>query len=578
MDSKNESLINEENEDDKKTENTKKLWIIAFISILMISLIIILVIIFFNKNKEEEEPIEKYIKFNYEIITSETGPQNILVNWTAISNITLNIIINVKGVMDEIIRTYNISNTIEGEQLIKVYFGTPKLNIILIINNKKYEINEIFNIPAKEIVFITFHATLPILMFSFDIFNIIKSYNCPIYVLLERYNHWNWNNIPDRISTFDILNENFTINFDYEKTLDKLKIWIGQIYQINNKTIFNFYINDFHNYIIPLCIFSNNIPSEYYKIYLLSDGSASYMDFNEKYDNNETYTKNYEQLKNKYKAFKEYIWERKRYERYSKIYKNIDRGELRYYVYTIIKEENNTFWWLTKIKGLFAPNNPQVLEELLNTSNIYLKDLNYLFKSLNASEKEQIKNLFNFSSNIFEEAYKQNKSVMLIAGTNDNVERNLIDYCVTTQLFYKDDYIYYYKAHPQTPIENNKKKIDNLKKINMTYIDTNFPFEVIMYFNPNVSCSGYYTSSFIEIDKKNLKSLFEQSKSDDEYHNKFDYFCQYIKKDNKKYGKYLNNSEDGTVLEINKNKLIDFEYDFGIYLKRNKTIDYYKYE
>jgi hypothetical protein len=78
-------------------------------------------------------------------------------------------------------------------------------------------------------------------------------------------------------------------------------------------------------------------------------------------------------LKNKYKTFKEYIWERKRYERYSKIYKNIDRGELRYYVYTIIKEENNTFWWLTKIKGLFAPNNPQVLEELLNTSNYILK-------------------------------------------------------------------------------------------------------------------------------------------------------------------------------------------------------------
>ena len=112
----------------------------------------------------------------------------------------------------------------------------------------------------------------------------------------------------------------------------------------------------------------------------------------------------------------------------------------------------------------------------------------------------------------------------------------------------------------------------------MTYVDSNIPFEVIMYFNPNISCSGYYTSSFIEIDKKNLKSLFGKNKKDEEYYNKFDYFCQYITEDDEKYGKYLNGSENGTVLEINKNKLIDFKYDFGIYLKENNTIEYYKLE
>ena len=100
---------------------------------------------------------------------------------------------------------------------------------------------------------------------------------------------------------------------------------------------------------------------------------------------------------------------------------------------------------------------------------------------------------------------------------------------------------------------------------------------MIIYYNPNISCSGYYSSAFIDIGEKNLKALFEQYKKEDEYYNKFDYFCQYIKKNEEKYNKYLKDNDNGTVLEINKNKLIEFKYDFGIYLKNNKTIEYYTY-
>ena len=84
---------------------------------------------------------------------------------------------------------------------------------------------------------------------------------------------------------------------------------------------------------------------------------------------------------------------------------------------------------------------------------------------MNDEQKEEIKDLFNFNSNFFEEAYKLNKSVMLIAGTTERVEYNLYDYCLTTKLFYKNDYIYYYKAHPQTPLENNQTKAEKLKNI-----------------------------------------------------------------------------------------------------------------
>lgn len=569
MDSNSDLIEKDLNLETKKFYQTKKFWII--ISIFILVLIIIGIILIINFRRETEQ-----INFEYEIIQSELGSQNILVKWNF--NSSVNISINVKGVENEIIRTYNIYNSTIGEKLIKVYYGIPKLYIK--VQNYLFEkqIEKQFKIPAKEILFAAFPATLDSLLFSLNIFNITKNFSCNIYVFLSRYRMWNWTNLPENVFLFDILDENNYQKFNYYRILDKLKIWINQIYQLNNSTLFNLFINDYHTYVIPICLFANNIPPENYKIYMLSDGTGSYLAFNKIFNDKDTYIQNYNNMKNKYYVFRDYIRKRKSYDKDSRYSKNINYRDLRSYAYIILKEENNTFWWLTKIEGAFAPNNSEVLQELLNNPNIEEKNINSLFKSLDKEQKEIIKDLFDLNSNFFEEAYKQNKSVMLIIGTHGNVEKNLYDYCLTTQLFYKDNYIYYYKAHPSTPIEDDQKKINNLKNISVLFVDSNIPFEMILYFNPNISCSGYYSSSFLEVGKQNLKSLFGQYKQEGEYYDKFDYFCRYIKNNDKKYGQYLNGNSDGTVLEINNNKLIDFKYDFGIYLKNNKSIVYYKNE
>ena len=526
MDSNSDLIEKDLNLETKKFYQTKKFWII--ISIFILVLIIIGIILIINFRRETEQ-----INFEYEIIQSELGSQNILVKWNF--NSSVNISINVKGVENEIIRTYNIYNSTIGEKLIKVYYGMPKLYIK--VQNYLFEkqIEKQFKIPAKEILFAAFPATLDSLLFSLNIFNITKNFSCPIYVFLSRYRMWNWTNLPENVFLFDILDENNYQKFNYYRILDKLKIWINQIYQLNNSTLFNLFINDYHTYVIPICLFANNIPPENYKIYMLSDGTGSYLAFNKIFNDKDTYIQNYNNMKNKYYVFRDYIRKRKSYDKDSRYSKNINYRDLE-------------------------------------------KNINSLFKSLDKEQKEIIKDLFDLNSNFFEEAYKQNKSVMLIIGTHANVEKNLYDYCLTTQLFYKDNYIYYYKAHPSTPIEDDQKKINNLKNISVLFVDSNIPFEMILYFNPNISCSGYYSSSFLEVGKQNLKSLFGQYKQEGEYYDKFDYFCQYIKNNDKKYGQYLNGNSDGTVLEINNNKLIDFKYDFGIYLKNNKSIVYYKNE
>ena len=568
-------LIEKEIHPKKNCLKKKNIIIISIISCLILITIIILTILLKTKEEEKNEKNEIFdIKFNYKFIQSNIGTQNILVNWK--SNETYDISINVKGVENEIIRTYNISETNNSEKLVKVYFGKPKLNIIITKNGKTNEINKEFIIPAKNIGFVFFIGTLPSLIFSLDIFNITKNLSCPIYVNFERDKIWDWKKLPEGIFTFDILKEDNSTKNIFQ-IVDKLRIWIGQLYEINNTTLFNLFMTDIHNFVIPSCLYSNNIPSENYNIFLISDGTGSSFFFNKKFDNNETYLDTINEMETRYEVFKSYVWSQKRYDLNSNYSKNIDFVELRDYVYIIIKEEKNINWWLTKIKDLFAPNNPKLLEELINNKNIVLKDLNFLFKSLNNEQKEQIKSLLKFNSNYFEEAYKLNKSVMLFAGTYDFNEFNFYDYLLTAELFYNNDYLYYYKAHPVTPIENNPGKIENLTKINITSIDSNIPLEVIFYFNPNISLSGYYTTSFMEIEKEHLKALFAKNKTEGYYFDKFDYFCHYINNESEKYGKYLGNNSDGIVLEFNNKKLIDLKYDFGIYLKNNNSIKYYNY-
>ena len=91
------------------------------------------------------------------------------------------------------------------------------------------------------------------------------------------------------------------------EVVEKLKLWMGQMYQVNSSTIFNLFVNDFHNYVIATCIYANNIPSENYRIFMLTDGAGSYICFNDFFDNKTTYVENYKNYKKKYLEFKEFV-------------------------------------------------------------------------------------------------------------------------------------------------------------------------------------------------------------------------------------------------------------------------------
>ena len=164
---------------------------------------------------------------------------------------------------------------------------------------------------------------------------------------------------------------------------------------------------------------------------------------------------------------------------------------------------------------------------------------------------------------------------MIITGTTDHTEKNLIDYSTALQCFYGSKYIYYYKAHPETPIEGNEKKINKLKAINVIPMDSNIPLEVISFFMKDINHSGYYSSTFIELDEDLLRNMFNHKKEEGDLYDKFDFFSSYIKKNDKTYGKCLGDNSDGILLEFNKKKLVNMSYNLGIYLKMENKINYY---
>ena len=116
-------------------DNQRKARIII---VIFCSIIILGILLIFILTMEEERNFDE--NFNYEIIQLDLGYQNLLVNWTF--NETFNISINVKGVENEIIRTYDTFNIIQGEQLVKVYFGKQKLYIKIIKDSKVYSVKK----------------------------------------------------------------------------------------------------------------------------------------------------------------------------------------------------------------------------------------------------------------------------------------------------------------------------------------------------------------------------------------------------------------------------------------------------
>ena len=64
---------------------------------------------------------------------------------------------------------------------------------------------------------------------------------------------------------------------------------------------------------------------------------------------------------------------------------------------------------------------------------------------------------------------------------------------------YGDDYLYYYKGHPNTPAGMYPQKQEQLDRLGLTDVDSSVAAELILFFNPEIGLSGYVSSTYLSL-------------------------------------------------------------------------------
>ena len=319
-------------------------------------------------------------------------------------------------------------------------------------------------------------------------------------------------------------------------------------------------------------VFANNIPETNCKLYLLSDGVYSFVSFNDNFDNSETAQATYTSLKTKYEQLKTQVIDSGKYEDNNNY--ALDYTELGAASYMLAREYDNIEWWLPRKTGVFAPNNPSMKTQVESDPKVIVKDLGTLYKNLSATKKQEVKELFNFSSSTFEESNKQSKKAMVILGTDFESEFDFELHVKATKKLNGDDYVYYYKGHPRYPAAFFEGRADYLKELDLYEIESTIPAELLFFFNDNAYASGYQSSTFLSLNETQSVGVFNTTLNDftESYENNLTYVLKFTESTDATYGSLIT-SNKCVVAEFTNTEL----YDIAIYDGSNDTLKFYKH-
>lgn len=368
-------------------------------------------------------------------------------------------------------------------------------------------------LSASEYNIAGLNATMPVTLFSIELNEISK--DVPTFIMLERTGAYNWDSLPEntfRIPGFS--DYDFNSNVSGEEMHSKIYDWISDLYEINSSSFFNVYYNDVWLSAAIQVTTGNGIPDSNFHLYLLSDGSMSSVVFNEIYN-----------VENPYEVYDDLLIE------YNEMMNNvkIENDDSMYnnfngkFLYTMINENDNVEYWATRIQYALYSKDEDFQNDILTNEKMLTKNLSSILTSLSEENQTNLKSLFNFSESFFEEAVVNDKKVMVILGTWDHNESYFEEYVSFIQEYYGDDYVYYYKGHPYTPTQLVDGKYDYLDSLNLIDVDSTIPAELILFFNQDVYCSGYASTTFESVSDDKVMCVFgEYSSSNDTYLDKID--------------------------------------------------------
>ncbi len=551
----------------KKKTHRVRILLICLLAFLAVACVVVFVSLYFTIWK---------VELSITAVQTDEDAQTITVGWDTSKQVD-KVVIEVSHDGDDVqaVTLSNMNQIRKGEYEVDAFYGRQTVKVST--SRGIYTASEETEVElyTDEYVIAPLTSTMPVTLFSLELESITDGYTIPTFVWFKRASAWNYSAMPENVYTMPVatateLTEENNEKLIYERTSE----WIRELYEINPDSYFHLYYCDYFAYGWMDATIANGIPAENYDVTLLSDGTASFQDFNLHFNNTDSAANaaEYESMKKEYETLKEQVADGGSYTRSSRYV--IDANDLKEYAYVMAKEEPNVSWWLTRISGTLATDNDEMyaeVESLVDTS-IFVKDLNTLLSAMDETQQASLKALYNFSDEMFTEAAEEGKKIMLILGTWDVNEYYFDDYVNAVMAYYGDDYVYYYKGHPKNPTYTISGKLDHLAELGLTDIDSTIPAELILFFNPGVYVSGYQSTTFVSVDPDYASFLFNCRMADFDvslgYMESMDAFISLLSEDDADYG-YLAEDSDSYVIEFASGT------DIAIYSAKTGIITYY---
>lgn len=491
-------------------------------------------------------------------------------------------------------------NVFEGEALknsnvdVDAYYGKHTVNIRATSENGG--VAEVFKevaLSASEYVIAPISGSMPQLYFTLNMKEITNDHQIPAFVWLARPDSWNWDKLPENVYAMPNapIEEVLTHN-NYDKMVEATDAYIEELYSINSGSKFNLYINDYNSYLYLKLLAGNGIPESNYYVTLLSDGGASYADFNaafnieeEGFDADAKYADMAEKLNTLYTE----VREAKDYNGESSF--SVDGETFRQYSFVAAKEMNNVEWWILRPRaGVLCSPDEEFINMVLNDDKKegVMEERNFAnpLKGMTDDEKAALKSLYNFNNEMFEAADEANKKAMMILGSWAYAENepDFNDYVNLVKAYYgEEEFVYYYKGHPNTPTSNHPDKQDQLDELDLIDVESSINAELILFFYPDIYMCGYNSSTFMSVESPEMacamfNMTYEQAKANESTEGYRELIGIYLSKitEESAYAKHCDLEEGNFYLVEFNNEKSNAAY--GIYNAEENTFKYYTAE
>ena len=443
-------------------------------------------------------------------------------------------------------------------------------------------------LSSDEYVIAPISGSMPQLYFTLNINEITKGGTVPAFVWLTRPDSWNWNKLPENVFAMPVVDiEEVLTHNNYNRMVEVTDAYIEELYSIDPNSKFNLYINDFNAYLYMKLMAGNGIPEDNYYVTLLSDGGASYAEFNNAFDSDhpdfDAYAK-YLEMSAKLEALYAEVRETKDYYPSAKF--TVDTSEFRQYPYVAAKEKDNVEWWILRAReGVLRSPDKDFINTVLNDDKtegiIEERSFASPLAAMTEDEKETLRSFYNFKSETFQAAEQQGKRAMMILGSwaNSENEPDFEAYVRFVKAYYGDEFVYYYKGHPNTPTSNHPHKQKQLEELGLIDVESSINAELILFFYPDIYMCGYDSSTFMSVERPEMACAMFNMKKENCTAEYKDLIGIYVSKlensENSPYGELCREAEhDYFLAEFHNDTTVGA--DIAIYDDTDRKIDYYK--